>query len=103
MDMISRSVIARAESFWTAFQTAMPFKHVCIDDFFTDEAAEIALRDFPAFDSQYALNEFGEVGGKAVISDIAPISKFYADLYMYFLSPESLHAMSVITGIEDLH
>jgi hypothetical protein len=101
--MISPSVIAKAAAYRERFQTAQPFKHVCIDEFFTDEAAEALLRDFPPFDREFARNEFGEYGGKAVISDIQHISRFYADIYRYLLSPEFLAAMSAVTGIEDLH
>ncbi len=101
--MISPSVIAKAAAYRERFQTAQPFKHVCIDKFFTDEAAEALLRDFPPFDREFARNEFGEYGGKAVISDIQHISRFYADIYGYLLSPEFLAAMSAVTGIEDLH
>jgi hypothetical protein len=86
-----------------SFQTAQPFKHVCIDEFFTGKAAEALLRDFPPFDREFARNEFGEYGGKAVISEIQHISRFYAEIYRYLLSPEFLTAMSVVTGIEDLH
>ena len=66
--MISPAVIAQAPAFRESFQTARPFKHVCIDDFFTQGAAEASLRDFPPFDREYARNEFGEYGGKAVVS-----------------------------------
>src|SRR6266700_2892678 len=84
--MISHAVIAEAARFRQAFQAAQPFKHVCIDDFFTSYAAEAAIRDFPPFDQQFARNEFGEYGGKAVINNIREISPFYATLYDYLMS-----------------
>ncbi|HEV2362979.1 MAG TPA: 2OG-Fe(II) oxygenase [Caulobacteraceae bacterium] len=101
--MISMEILARTAAYRDAYQTAKPFKHVCIDDFFTEEAAAASLRDFPPFDREFAKNEFGEYGGKAVVSCIREISPFYADLYDYFLSREFLDAMSAITGIENLH
>ena len=101
--MISPSVIAKAAAYRERFQTAQPFKHVCIEDFFTDGTAEALLRDFPPFDREFARNEFGEYGGKAVVSDIQHISRFYGEIYRYLLSPEFLSAMSAVTGIEDLH
>ena len=100
--MISPAVIAQAATYRQAFQAAQPFKHLCIDDFFIGEAIEASLRDFPPFDREFAINEFGEIGGKAVISNIAGISPFYARLYDYLMSPEFLSAMSAVTGIEDL-
>src|SRR5437868_8772819 len=54
--MISPSVIAKAAAYRERFQTAQPFKHVCLDEFFTDEAAEALLRDFPPFDREFARN-----------------------------------------------
>ena len=101
--MISKAVLNKAAKYRDAFQTAQPFKHVCIDHFFTNQAAEASLRDFPPFDREFAVNEFGEYGGKAVVSNIQQISAFYAKLYNYLMSREFLDAMSAITGIDSLH
>ncbi|HEX3952766.1 MAG TPA: 2OG-Fe(II) oxygenase [Stellaceae bacterium] len=101
--MIAASIISQAENYRNAFQSARPFKHVCIDEFFTNEAAEASLRDFPAFDREFARNEFGEYGRKAVVSNIREISPFYAGLYDYLMSPQLMSAMSDITGIPGLH
>ncbi len=100
--MISPAVMARAAAYRQAFQAAQPFKHLCIDDFFTSAAAAAALRDFPPFDRKFAINEYAEYGGKAVVSNIREISQSYAGLYEYLLSPEFLAAMSAITGIDEL-
>ena len=101
--MISEGVVAQAHKYREAFQSAQPFKHVCIDDFFSSEAAEASLREFPPFDREFAIGDNGEYGGKAVVSNICEISPFYAKLYEYFLSRDFLDGMSAITGIEDLH
>jgi len=100
--MISESIIANAAEYRRSFQSALPFKHLCIDEFFHRDAAEALLRDFPPFDREFARNEFGEYGGKAVISEISTISSFYARLHEYLLSAEFLSAMSAIMGIENL-
>jgi len=100
--MISQAVIEQAATFRQAFQGAQPFKHVCIDGFFTGPAAEGSLRDFPPFEQRFAIGDNGEYGGKAVVSNIVEISPFYARLYGYFMSREFLEAMSAITGIDDL-
>jgi 2OG-Fe(II) oxygenase superfamily len=101
--LISPAVLATAARYRQAFEAARPFKHVCIDGFFLPDAAAALLRDFPPFDREFARNEFGEYGGKAVINDIAAISPFYARLYDYLMSPAFLSAMSALTGIADLH
>jgi 2OG-Fe(II) oxygenase superfamily len=100
--MITEAVLNDAARYREAFQTAQPFKYVCIDEFFTPDWAEAALRDFPAFDPQYAIGDNGEIGGKAVVSNICEISPFYAKLYEYFMSRGFLDGMSAITGIENL-
>ena len=100
--MISPSVIAQAATYRKAFQAAQPFRHVCIDDFFVNAAAEASLRDFPPFDREFAINEYGEVGGKAVVSNIRAISPFYAKLYEYLNSPEFMAAMSAVTDQKEL-
>ena len=61
--MISKAILSKAAKYRQAFQTAQPFKHVCIDDFFTAQTAEASLRDFPPFDREFAVNEYGEYGG----------------------------------------
>jgi hypothetical protein len=58
--MISKAVIAQAANYRQTFQAAQPFKHVCIDGFFTKKVAEASLEEFPPFDREFARNEFGE-------------------------------------------
>ncbi len=100
--MISQYVLERADELRSSFQGASPFRHLCIDNFFEDDVAKNALRDFPQFDRNKAKNEFGQVGGKAITPRLAEISEFYKHLYEYIFSSEFLSAMSAITGIPDL-
>ncbi len=100
--MISKSVLAKAPAICRDFQTARPFKHACVDDFLIPDIAERALADFPAFDKAKAINEYGEVGGKAVNTKLADISPFYAEFYDWLFSKKFLGAMSELTGIPDL-
>ncbi len=60
------------------------------------------LADFPTFDKKYALNEHGEVGGKAVIEGVSSISLFYKQFYNYINSAPFLDAMTELTGVPDL-
>lgn len=84
------------------FAQAQPFRHVVIDAFLAPELAEQLLADFPSFESRYARNEMGEVGGKAVRMDMPDISAHYAALDRYLQTPEFLQTISQITGIPDL-
>lgn len=100
--MIAKEVMNRLPELRERFRTAKPFKHICVDEFFEPAAAEALLRDFPSFDPRKAVNEFGEVGGKASVPTLREISPFYAEVYRYITSPEFLQAMSEMTGIPDL-
>ncbi|MGT2507934.1 hypothetical protein [Cupriavidus basilensis] len=100
--MINKKILEEAVSLREGFQGAKPFKHLCIDNFFDTESAERLLSDFPSFQSQNALNEFGAVGGKAVVTTLKDISAFYAQVYDYLLSSDFMAQMSAITGIPDL-
>lgn len=100
--MIRDDILARASEFRDRFRTARPFRHVCIDGFLETPVADQALADFPGFDSEAARNEFGEVGRKAVNTDLPSISPFYARLSKYLVSQDFMDAMSALTGIEGL-
>jgi hypothetical protein len=100
--MIDQNVLLRSDALSATFQSAKPFKYLCIDNFFNIDAAEQLLSDFPVFDPNKALNEFGEVGRKAVHTALSDIGPFYAAVYDYLLSEAFLRAMSGITGIPDL-
>src|SRR5438105_3053785 len=58
--MIAPEVLSRAAEFRAAFQTAHPFKHVCVDEFFSRDWAEASLRDLPPFDREFARQEVDE-------------------------------------------
>lgn len=100
--MIRPEIIEKHAEIRQQFQNAKPFKHLCIDSFFEQDAAESLLRDFPSFDPNKAKNEFGEVGRKAVHTEISGISNFYKKLYEYLASERFLKTMSELTGIPDL-
>lgn len=84
------------------FQSAKPFKHLCLDDFLDGRVADELLSEFPTFDPHRATNEFGEVGGKAVQTDLGAISPMYRRLYDYLSSEEFLGTIADLTGIPDL-
>lgn len=100
--LISPPVLDRAAGIRSDFQTAKPFRYACIEDFLQPEWAETLLAEFPVFDPQKAMNEFGKVGRKAVRTDMREISDRYREFYDYISSQPFLDAMSAMTGIPDL-
>ncbi|MGC4006142.1 MAG: hypothetical protein QM811_24705 [Pirellulales bacterium] len=97
--MISPEVLRDASKYRTNFQTATPYGHVCIDDFFKPDDIEALYREFPAFDKKRALNEYGEVGTNCCINDIAKIGETYRRVYDYVISREFCEILEQLTGI----
>jgi hypothetical protein len=79
--MTDKQVLLNAPAIQREFQSAVPFHHVKIDNFLQSEIAEVLLRDFPSFDKQKALNELGQLGGKAVVENVRDVSPFYASFF----------------------
>ncbi len=102
MAVIDSTTLQRADEYARQFQTAKPFRHVVIDGFLARPLCERLLADFPEFESRHALNERGEVGGKAVRMDVRDISEAYRELDRYLQTPEFLGLISTVTGIPDL-
>lgn len=84
------------------FVAAQPFPHIVIENFLNPELCARLLQDFPAFEKRYALNEMGQVGGKAVRMDMPSISSSYAELDTFLQTREFLGAIERLTGIGDL-
>ncbi|MEQ1883570.1 MAG: 2OG-Fe(II) oxygenase [Bryobacteraceae bacterium] len=99
---ISAKVLAEADHYRQAFVSAKPFKHWMIDDFFEPAFAEQLLEQFPSFDPKLALNELGEVRGKAVNTRIREISPAYQRLYAIIGSQPFLELVSRLSGIPEL-
>lgn len=102
MDILSPRVKDETGSLSQSFQQASPFRHVVIDNFFKQDFCQQVLQDFPGFDARYALNEMGQVGGKAVRMDVRDISDAYRALDAYIQTPEFLQQIESITGIPGL-
>ena len=84
------------------FQKARPFPHLVVDDFLQPDFCEQLLKEFPGFDEKLALNEFGEIGRKAVQTQLPLIGPVYRRLDGVLRSPEFLALLSDITGIPEL-
>ena len=100
--MINSAVVANALEIQHAFQKARPFRYTMIENFLDEDVCDQLLHDFPSFDKKYALNEMGEVGGKAVVERVQEVSEAYQRFYKYINSPDFLHKMSELTGVQDL-
>ena len=84
------------------FVAAQPFPHIVIENFLEVELCARLLHDFPSFEKRYALNEMGQVGGKAVRMDMPSISPSFAELDAFLQTAEFLSAIARLTGIKDL-
>lgn len=100
--MLSSSALAEAATHASRFRDAEPFRHVVIRDFLDPAKCERLRADFPDFEKRHALNEMGEVGGKAVRMDVRDISPAYRELDAWLQTPEFLDYVSHVTGIPDL-
>jgi hypothetical protein len=99
---ISDAVVEHADAFRETFLHAAPFRHGMIEGFFEPSFAERLLAEFPTFDPRLAINEMGELGGKAVNTKIREISPAYQELYELIGSKPFLDLMSRLSGIPDL-
>jgi len=102
MSLINAAVSRERARIAREFQEARPFRHVVIDDFFEARTCERLLADFPHFEDRYALNEMGNVGGKAVRTDVRDVSDSYREIDRFIQTDEFLSLVSEITGIPDL-
>jgi hypothetical protein len=102
MTVLGTKILAEAGSFAQSFRAAKPFRHIVIDGFLAHGLCQQLLVDFPRFEDRYALNEMGEVGGKAVRMNVREISDTYRSLDRYLQTREFLDFVSMVTGIPDL-
>ena len=99
---VSQAAQRDADRYRDAFLSADPFKHVVIENFFEPVFAERLLADFPSFDTRLAKNEMGQLGGKAVQTNIRTISAVYEELYAVIGGKPFLEFVSRLSGIPDL-
>ena len=102
MPILSAETLARRDQLAQSFDAAQPFRHVVIADFFETAFTQSLLDGFPRFEDRYALNEMGQVGGKAVRMDVRDLSETYRQLDALLQTRDFLDYVSVVTGIPDL-
>ena len=73
-----------------------------IDCFLRPEIVDALIAEFPAFSAGKAVNELGQVGGKAVVPRLESIGPTFKALDWLLKDPSFLRLMSEITGIPAL-
>ena len=102
LDQLDPTVTTDIEPLSEAFASAQPFRHVVIHPFLLPEALEQLLHEFPAFDADHALNEHGQVGGKAFRPDLPDLGPAYAQFDQLLRSPQFLDLIGKIARIPSL-
>jgi Rps23 Pro-64 3,4-dihydroxylase Tpa1-like proline 4-hydroxylase len=100
--LINPAVVAAADHLHQQFDQAQPFRHVVVDHFLDERFCRRLLDEFPAFDTRAALNENGEIGGKATQEKMQRLGPSYRELDALVQSQPFRDLVSDITGIPDL-
>ena len=100
--LVHSEVRARAEELARQFSTAQPFRHVVIEPFLDPEFCQELIAQFPPFETGDARNEKGELAGKSVIGDIAPLGPAYDRFDRLMRDADFLALIGCITGIAGL-
>ena len=99
---LTPTVTAGAPQLRKSFDTAAPFPYFQIDGFLDSSACAELLDAFPVFEEKRALNEFGELGGKAVHEKLSEIAPCYEHLDRMLRGKDFLGWLSASTGIRRL-
>jgi len=100
--LVNPAVIGQADEYARRFQAARPFRHVVIDDFFSEDFCRDVCAQFPAFNERAAINENGEIGGKAVQEKVRGLGPAYRALDDLVRSGDFRALVGRIAGIPDL-
>ncbi len=84
------------------FNSAEPFRHLVIDNFFDTQFCQDLVASFPEFDDEFARNEMGVVGRKAVRTDVRSLGVPFCSLDDYIQTDEFLDTIGQMTGIDKL-
>ena len=103
MNPIAPAVAAQAAHYQHEFAQAQPFRHVVIDDFLDAGLTQRLLADFPSFEARFALNEMGQVGGKAVREHVRDLAPPYCELDDGIQSRAFLDFVSSGKGFAAMH
>jgi hypothetical protein len=102
MPILAAELFDKADSYRKKFDTAKPFRHVLIPEFFDPAIAEAMLAEFPVPRESEMINEFGIKNRKFACRDVRSIGPTYCLIDDYISSPEFAQIMEQITGIQGL-
>ncbi|HME08162.1 MAG TPA: 2OG-Fe(II) oxygenase [Bryobacteraceae bacterium] len=102
LEVLNPSSREQVESLRQQFSNAQPFRYVVIDGFLDPAFCAQLIADFPPFQKQYSVNERGETGRKAAVSELSDISPAYARFDALLKEPAFLSLVGRITGIPAL-
>jgi hypothetical protein len=103
MQIINPKILASVAALNDAFTNARPFKHVIIDNFFSEDVLPGLLEEFPARATAKGLKtEYGGIAIKSARSDVRNFGETYRTLDKYIASPDFTAFMEGITGFEGL-
>ncbi len=77
---LNPSVLDNLSQLEKNFQSAKPFGHVVIDDFFNNDFCDSLLEQFPDFKDKDAVDENKTLGKKAVVQTVSQIGPAYKKL-----------------------
>jgi hypothetical protein len=91
MPILAAELFDKADSYRKKFDTAKPFRHVLISQFFDPAIAEAMLAEFPVPRESEMINEFGIKNRKFACRDVRSIGPTYCLIDDYISSPEFAH------------
>lgn len=100
--ILNRSTEAATPKLMRDWRSAVPFKHVVIDEFFDPAFCQALLAGFPPFDNARAMNENGEIGLKCTYDNVRELADPYIKLDDWIQKQSFLEWVGQITGIPDL-
>ncbi len=101
-NLVSQLVKGNSAKLCEQFISAQPFRHIVIDDFLDETFARSLLDNFPVFNEKLAINENGEVGGKAVHEKISSLGPVWQKLDTLVAGEDFRTMISDITNVPEL-
>ena len=100
--IIAESVLQSTDRLAEGYQTALPFRHLVIDDFFQPEFCARLVKDFPPFNERLAMNEDGKVGAKCTHEHLTELGEPWREVDRMIQSRPFLDWLGQVAGIEQL-
>lgn len=102
LSILNQDVLNNEDVYKNEFASALPFRHVVIENFLAPAFAESLLAAFPAFERGNSVGDNGQVGGKSTLDKVRQLGAAYQQLDDAIKSAEFLDAIGRVTGIDGL-